>query len=151
MATASLFPQLFGRSPIKPIQKHIKLTRRCADELVPYFEAIIKEDWEASELIANRIFDLEHRADDLKHNIRANLPKSLFLPVPRSDLLELLGLQDMIANISKDIAGLILGRKAKMPEVIGEAMLEYVKSSVAAVAVAHRVVKELDELVDSGS
>ena len=34
----------------------------------------------------------------------------------------------MIANISKDIAGLMLGRKSTMPEAIGEQMIEYVKS-----------------------
>ncbi|WP_280124092.1 DUF47 domain-containing protein [Coxiella endosymbiont of Ornithodoros amblus] len=59
--------------------------------------------------------ELENEADELKRNFQRHLPKSLFLPVPRSDLLTLSARQDKIVNTPKDIAGIILGRKIEIP------------------------------------
>jgi hypothetical protein len=52
--------------------------------------------------------------------------------VARRDLLELLTMQDKVANKAKDIAGLILGRKMEFPESIGPQLREFVtmKSSM---------------------
>ena len=54
----------------------------------------------------------------MKRDIRLHLPKSIFLQVSRSDILELLAAQDRVANKAKDIAGLTLGRKMVFPEKI---------------------------------
>ena len=40
------------------------------------------------------------------------------MPVSRQDLLEVLLRQDKIANMSKDIAGTIVGRQMKLPEIV---------------------------------
>ncbi|MEN8133437.1 MAG: DUF47 family protein, partial [Pseudomonadota bacterium] len=71
---------------------------------------------------------LEHEADDLKKEIRLHLPKSLFMPVPREDLLELLLVQDMIANRTKDVSGPVVGRKMQIPAPIAEQFLEFLVS-----------------------
>ncbi|EOZ4753068.1 TIGR00153 family protein, partial [Pseudomonas aeruginosa] len=93
---------------------------------------------------------LEQEADRLKKNVRMHLPKSLFLPVPRSDLLELLSVQDKVANRAKDIAGLMLGRRMRIPLPLQGQMLAYVQRSVDASAQALRVVNELNELLETG-
>ncbi|MCH2706148.1 DUF47 family protein, partial [Listeria monocytogenes] len=77
-------------------------------------------------------------------------PKSLFLPVPRSDLLELLSVQDKVANRAKDIVGLMLGRRMRIPLPLQGQMLAYVQRSVDASAQALRVVNELNELLETG-
>ncbi|WP_410969978.1 DUF47 family protein, partial [Salmonella sp. SAL4458] len=82
--------------------------------------------------------------------VRMHLPKSLFLPVPRSDLLELLSVQDKVANRAKDIAGLMLGRRMRIPLPLQGQMLAYVQRSVDASAQALRVVNELNELLETG-
>src|SRR5690554_2170197 len=105
------FVSLFGRSPIGPMQQHIAKAHECAASLVPFFQAVIMEDWERVEQVQQEMTRLENEADKLKRNVRIHLPKSLFLPVPRSDLLELLSVQDKVANRAKDIAGLMLGRQ----------------------------------------
>ncbi|MDO2167407.1 DUF47 family protein, partial [Escherichia coli] len=93
---------------------------------------------------------LEQEADRLKKNVRMHLPKSLFLPVPRSDLLELLSVQDKVANRAKDIVGLMLGRRMRIPLPLQGQMLAYVQRSVDASAQALRVVNELNELLETG-
>ena len=92
------FVSLFGRSPIGPMQQHMAKAHECAANLLPFIEASMAGDWSQAEQIQQQMARLEQEADKLKKDVRLNLPKSLFLPVPRSDLLELLSVQDKVAN-----------------------------------------------------
>ena len=141
---------LFGHSPIKPLQNHMHTVLQCVELLVPFFQAVIKEDWEAVEATYNSIALFEGQADDQKQDIRLHLPKSLFMPINRSDLIQLLSKQDKICNTAKDIAGIMLGRKQVVPKKIATDMTAYVKSAVAVAVEAKVVIDELDELIGSG-
>ncbi|ARS47221.1 MULTISPECIES: TIGR00153 family protein [Pseudomonadaceae] len=144
------FVSLFGRSPIGPMQQHIAKAHECAANLVPFFEAVMAEDWATVEQVQQEMSRLEHEADKLKKSVRLHLPKSLFLPVPRSDLLELLSVQDKVANRAKDIAGLMLGRQMAIPQALQPLMRTYVQRSVDASAQALKAMNELDELLETG-
>ncbi|MCO4837974.1 MAG: TIGR00153 family protein [Oceanospirillaceae bacterium] len=141
---------LFGHSPIKPLQNHMETVLQCVELLVPFFQAVAKEDWEKVESTYNLIADFEGKADDQKQDIRLHLPKSLFMPINRSDLIQLLSKQDKICNTAKDIAGIMLGRKQVVPKKIATDMTAYVKSAVAVAVEAKVVIDELDELIGSG-
>lgn len=141
---------LFGKSPIAPIQQHMLSAKECAEKLAGFMEAAISGNWDDAKTHQKEITKLEHDADKLKKQVRIQLPKSLFLPVPRSDLLDLVTVQDHIANISKDIAGLMLGRQMEIPEKLSELMREYLLLSIDTVRQAHRAIEELDELLESG-
>lgn len=147
---ASPILSLFGQSPIKPLQSHMHTVVECVEILNPFFQAVIKEDWEAVEVAYNAIAVLEGKADNQKQEIRLNLPKSLFMPINRSDLIMLLSKQDKICNTAKDIAGIMLGRKQVVPKKIASDMTAYVKSAVAVAVEAQVVIDELDELIGSG-
>ncbi|TBU97123.1 TIGR00153 family protein [Phytopseudomonas dryadis] len=144
------FVSLFGRSPIGPMQQHIAKAHECAANLVPFFEAVMVEDWARVEQVQQEMVRLEREADKLKKSVRMHLPKSLFLPVPRSDLLELLSTQDKVANRAKDIAGLMLGRCMTIPSELQPLMLAYVSRCVDASAQALKAMKELDSLLEAG-
>ena len=106
---------MFGPSPLIPLETHIDKAHACAKTLLPFFEAVMAEDWDKSEKLYLDISKKEEEADELKRDFRLHLHKDLFLPVPRSDLLMMIVLQDQIANKAKDIAGLVVGRKMKFP------------------------------------
>jgi predicted phosphate transport protein (TIGR00153 family) len=144
------FSNLFGQSPIRPMQHHMTTSHECAAQLLPYFEAVLASDWDKAKDIQKQISKLESDADKLKKTVRLNLPKSLFLPVPRSDLLDLVAMQDKIANCAKDIAGIMLGRKMVIPEKIAPIMLEYVTEAIATSAQALKAIQEMDELLETG-
>ena len=150
MALGNPFGNLFGTSPFKPIQQHMAKAHDCAESLIPFLEAAMAEDWQQAASCQQQISQLENEADEMKRSVRVNLPKNLFLPVPRSDLLEMLTRQDRIANCAKDIAGLMLGRQMQLPEVIRDDMLEFAKQSVATSAQAVKAINELDELLETG-
>jgi len=147
---ANVLANIFGRSPVQPLEKHIEVAFRCAKKLRPFFTAAVKGNWERAIAYRNEIEELEHKADDLKKQIRLHLPKSLFMPVPREDLLELLLVQDMIANRTKDVSGLVLGRKLRVPAPISKQFLEFVDRNIDAAKQARKSVRELDELFTSG-
>jgi len=147
---ANVLANIFGRSPVQPLEKHIEVAFRCAKKLRPFFTAAVKGNWERAIAYRNEIEELEHKADDLKKQIRLHLPKSLFMPVPREDLLELLLVQDMIANRTKDVSGLVLGRKLRVPAPISKQFLEFVDRNIDAAKQARKSVRELDELFTAG-
>ena len=72
------------------------------------------------------------------------------MPVPRQDLLELVLVQDKIANITKSIAGMIKQRKIQIPADMYEDFLSFVKLCVNATKFAKKSVNELDELYETG-
>lgn len=141
---------LFGKSPFEPIQDHIQKAELCAAALKPFLSAVIAKDWEAAATAQQEIVKLENEADQLKKHIRLNLPSNLFLPVPRSDLLDLLSMQDRIANCAKDIAGLMLGRKMEIPDSLVDNMRTYVDLAISTSSQAKKAIEELDELLETG-
>ncbi|MCP5090443.1 MAG: TIGR00153 family protein [Gammaproteobacteria bacterium] len=147
---ANMLANIFGSSPVQPLERHIEIAFRCAKKLRPLFEAVIANDWDKALAVRADIEALEHEADDVKKEIRLNMPKSLFMPVPREDLLELLLVQDKIANRTKDVSGVIIGRRMQIPESLAEKFVEFVDRNVDAAKQARKSVRELDELFTAG-
>ena len=133
-----------------PLEKHVNVAFKAVKSLGMFFEAAIGGDWETASELRDKINELEHEADDIKKDIRVHLPKSLFMPVPREDLLELLLVQDMMANLSKDISGIVLGRRMEIPESIIGQFSEFVERNIDAARQARKSVRELDELFTTG-
>ncbi|MEE9342245.1 MAG: TIGR00153 family protein [Gammaproteobacteria bacterium] len=146
----STITSLFGVSPIRPLQTHMASVQVCVNQLIPFFEAVLSGDWKQVTKEQREISRLENEADKLKRELRLHLPKSLFMPVSRPDLLEVLSMQDKIANQAKDIAGIITGRKMQFPEGLDDIIMEFVSRSIDASAQAQTAINELDELVATG-
>ena len=146
----NVLANIFGTSPVKPLEQHMDVVFRCAKKLRPFFEAVIAKDYDRMAEVRGQIEALENEADELKKDIRMNMPKSLFMPVPREDLLELLLVQDKIANRTKDVSGIIMGRKMEIPDAIAGQFIEFVNSNVDATKQARKSVRELDELFTAG-
>ncbi len=147
---ANVLANIFGASPVQPLEQHVDIAYRCAKQLRKFFAAAVSGDWDEANAVRQKIEKLEHGADDLKKEIRLHLPKSLFMPVPREDLLGLLHVQDKIANRTKDISGIVLGRRMQIPSAIAEQFLEFVDRNVDAAKQARKSVRELDELFTAG-
>lgn len=142
--------RIFGLSPVKPLQNHIAKAVECSEQLIPLFNAVVAENLDEVRRIQERIIELENEADTLKKEIRLHLPNSLFMPVARGDLLGVLRIQDNIANKTKDIAGIVVGRKMKFPPVLAQPLLAFMERALDAARQAEKTVNELDELFETG-
>ena len=110
------FLNLFARSPISPLQAHMNEVDNCVQLLPEFFSAVYSKNWERVNQVRESINEYEEKADQLKMDFRAKLPVHLLLPVPRLDLLQLIETQDRMANLTKDISGIVLGRKMSIRE-----------------------------------
>ncbi len=142
--------RVFGQSPIRPLQQHMAKARDCARELMGFVASVLHHDWDLARARQQTIVILEHEADNIKNDLRSHLPKSLFMPFSRSDLLDMLTLQDEIANKVKDIAGLILGRNMTIPAAIATRYVDLLKRCIDATEKAAQAVSELNELLETG-
>jgi uncharacterized protein len=147
---SNYFSKIFGRSPFVAMQGHMEIVDQCVHQLSPFFKAVLKGDHAQAKEVYKEIGKLENKADVLKKKLRLQMPKGLFMPVERRDLLELLLVQDMAANKAKDISGIIIGRKMTFPAAIAELIPVYVKRCEDACKQAKVVINELDELVETG-
>lgn len=141
---------VFAKSPIKPLEKHIRMVNKCSKQLVPFFDAVYAKDWSTADKVRANISKLERDADDLKRQLRMELPGGLFMPVDRTDILELLSQQDKIANKAKDIAGRIIGRNLEIPESLQAQFAIYLQRNIDAIAKAAEAINELDDLLQTG-
>ncbi|HJN70948.1 MAG TPA: TIGR00153 family protein [Phycisphaerales bacterium] len=142
--------RLFGRSPFVPLQLHLDKVADCVEAAFSLLERIREGEDPNVEETAREISKLEHKADLVKNDIRNNLPRGLFLAIDRSQLLEILGLQDSIADKAEDIGILMSLRSAKMLDSLVEPFGEYIKENKDAFHKARDVMRELDALIESG-
>jgi predicted phosphate transport protein (TIGR00153 family) len=142
--------RLVGRSPIGPMQAHMRAAVACAREIVPLVEAMASGDMDAVREKRAEIDRLEHEADDLKHQIRSNLPRRLMLAMERRDMLEILDYQDSIADVAQDVAELADQRGMQLPAAMAEPVRSLAARVVVACEHAERIIDGLDELLETG-
>ncbi len=112
--------------------------------------ASLSQDWQQAASHADAIIEGEQDADEIKRDIQTHLPRSLFLPFARADLLELLRLQDQLANHSKSLARLLVTRKMTVPPTLQDGIKAYFATTLDISDRAKRTINELDELLETG-
>lgn len=140
---------LFGRSPFAPLQSHMEKVACCVYMLPELFNALSNKDYKRVNEIADKISKLEHEADLTKNDIRNHLPKTLFLAIDRGHLLEILALQDHIADTAEDIAVLVTLKPLEFyPEVKAD-FQQFLDKNIEAYNSTQQIIKEMHELLES--
>jgi predicted phosphate transport protein (TIGR00153 family) len=121
----------------------------CISELKGFMIAIHKQDWKEAEKIKKSIGHKEGEADILKKKLRLSLPSTFMMPFSRRDLLDLLLIQDSIANTTKDVSGLMTNRKMTLPNEIFDDVVKLTDVCIKTSETALKAVNELDELLET--
>lgn len=150
MSGTNPLARLLKSSPFKALQEHMGKVLEATRPVPAMFESLARGDQEAVNTAKEEIFRWEAEADKVKNDLRANLPNSLFMPVDRRDLLDILQEQDSIADTAQDIAGLLVERPMKVPELLAKPLQELAERCVATCEHAGTVIGELDELLETG-
>jgi hypothetical protein len=140
------FTDIIKKSPFGPIRAHMLVSKASVDELINFLKSAIDSDWNEAVKSRKVISDLENQADALKAETRGLLTKSLFLAVPREDILDLIKLADDIPNTVKDISGLMIGRQMEVPAKISSSFLHFAKEAAVISDAASEAVNYIDEL-----
>lgn len=141
--------KLFGRSPFAPLQTHMNRVGSCIEKLTAIFHVLSKKDFEKIEKLSADLCKLEHEADLTKNDIRNTLPKSLFLPIDRGHFLDILSIQDSIADKAEDIGILLTLRPLEPLESLETEIQAFFKKSSAVFWASHQIIREIDELLES--
>lgn len=140
---------LFGRSPFASLQAHMEKVSSCVHLLPELFDALETGDFTAVEGISAKIAEIEHQADLTKNDIRNHLPKSLVLPIDRGHLLEILHLQDKIADKAEDIAVLVTLKPLDILPSFKKEFKECLKKNIETFDGARLIIKEMHDLLES--
>jgi len=141
---------LFAKNPFKPLQAHMEMVMVCVRLVPDLMEGVVAGDEARVKRCRKEITRTEHEADLVKNELRDNLPRTLFMPVSRADLLELLHHQDDIADGAEDAAILADIRPLRVPEELGPRIVEFSRLCVTAAETAEDVVGKLDDLLETG-
>jgi predicted phosphate transport protein (TIGR00153 family) len=145
----SIISKLFGKSPFEPLYQHMCKVKKCVDLIRPLMRAFIDENFEEVTDITKLIFKAEHEADLMKKEIRVNLPKGIFLPVARGDLLRFLKEQDNIADATEDLAAMLAMRRMKVPAGLKEELQTLVDEVLEAFDLTMKVSSEIKLLAET--
>ena len=144
-----LLDKLFGKSPFGPIIEHAKKVYECIDLVNPVIKAWLNEDWKQIEKLRKEVSRKEHEADKMKITIRSNLPKSLFYPVPRGDLLRILQNQDNIADAVEDLCVVLSLRKTKIPKPLTDDFQDFANQVIETAQMLLKANEELETLLEA--
>jgi uncharacterized protein len=140
---------LFGKSPFAPLKSHMNKVNDCVMELYSLLKAIESQNMGEIKEIAAKISKFEHDADLAKNEIRKQLPKGIFLPIHKLDLLEILALQDAFANRAEDIAAIATFIPLSNYADMKEDFEFFYKENIESFSLAKDVVDEFDNLIES--
>lgn len=140
---------LFGRSPFAPLEKHMDEVSKCVYLLNDLFAALDKKNYQEVEEIAGKIAKLEHQADITKNDIRNHLPKRIFLPIERGSLLEILTIQDTIADRAEDASVLATLKQIEIYPSFRDIFFQFLKKNIETFDGARKIIKELHELLET--
>lgn len=139
----------FGRSPFNRLQAHMKEVAGCVHQLQRSFQALEKKDFEGLEKSADQVCTQKHLADLIKNDIRNHLPKSLFLPLNRTHVLEMLALQDDIAEAAESVAVLLTLKPLELVGSLKEEFYVFFNRIIDAFDAAMLIIKEMHDLLES--
>ncbi len=120
------------------------------DPLLGFFEALHKDDSGKIEEIQRQVTIAEEEADRIKNDVRNHLPRNIFMPTNRRDLLEMLDMQDSIADVAQDIVNLLSLRRMKLPAELHNDLMQYVEKALSVCHMAQGLSQEFGDVVESG-
>ena len=143
------FSKLFSRAPFDLLELHMEKVIACLvqlDEVLNIFEGT---EPARLELLARCVSELEHEADLIKNDIRSTLPKSFLFTVDRGNFLEILAVQDDLADVAEEIANLLTMKSLTIPPDIKDDFHTYKNKNMEAVLCVKEIVFSFEELLEA--
>ena len=126
MAVKPAISEVISNSPLALLERHVGVCVDCVERLPQYFAEAQANRWGRASDVREEICRFEGLADELKQDVRGNLPRGLWMSVSRADLLELVRVQDKMANGVKEVSGISLGRQLAFPAAMTSEVADFI-------------------------
>lgn len=146
----STLGKLLGGSPIGLLQRHMQQVAKCVSKMAESLDAVEQQRWDQIEELADEVSRLEHEADQIKDDIRTKLLRRFFLGMNRGQILEILSIQDEMADTAENVAILFTIRQLSPLANLAEDFRKFRELNMSAFAQARRIIDELSELMETG-
>ena len=146
----STIGKLFGSSPFSQIQLHMSQVAKCVNKLNEALEVLQQGDFDKLEGFSQQASQLEHQADQIKDDIRNRLIRRFFMPIDRSEILEIVALQDSLADTAEDLCVVMTMKKLPIFDDFREDLKKFIDLNLESFSVVEQMIAQLDELIDSG-
>jgi predicted phosphate transport protein (TIGR00153 family) len=120
----------------------------CIDLTQLVLDAYLAGRFDEVETLRPKISDAEYKADLVRDDIRNHVPKSLFMPIDRRDLFELLTTQDRIAGCCERTGHLLALTNFTIPQALETDLRQYAQCNLDAFRLSHQIVEQIDELIE---
>ena len=141
--------KLFAKSPFAPLQKHMQDVNECVKKVKEIFEALEENDSKSVSRISIEISKLEAIADTTKNELRNHLPGGLFMPVSKAALLEILSLQDDIADDCEDIGILLTLKDLTLKDIFKDDFKSFLNKNFETYELVKEIIDEFDNLLET--
>ena len=141
--------KLFAKSPFAPLQKHMQDVNECVKKVKEIFEALEENDSKSVSRISEEISKLEAIADTTKNELRNHLPGGLFMPVSKAALLEILSLQDDIADDCEDIGILLTLKDLTLKDIFKDDFKNFLNKNFETYELIKEIIDEFDNLLET--
>ena len=141
--------KLFAKSPFAPLQKHMQDVNECVKKVKEIFEALEENDSKSVSRISEEISKLEAIADTTKNELRNHLPGGLFMPVSKAALLEILSLQDDIADDCEDIGILLTLKDLTLKDIFKDDFKSFLNKNFETYELIKEIIDEFDNLLET--
>jgi predicted phosphate transport protein (TIGR00153 family) len=141
---------LLARNPLPKVGDLMDEVVRTSNRVQDLIALLAKGDQAGVERVAKEISAMEGKADDAKNAARSKMPVRLLMPVDRRDVLKLISEIDAIADCAEDVGVLLTIRPLTVPEAMEPILNLFVDRVMETVREAEKLIKLIDDLVESG-
>ena len=146
MAVKPAISDVISNSPLALLERHAGVCLDCVERLPLYFAEAQANRWGRAGDVREEICRFAGLANELKQDVRSNLPRGLWMSVSRADLLELVRVQDKMANGVKEVSGISLGRQLAFPVAMSSEVADFIDVVVQVSRVVVKIIGATREL-----
>ena len=142
---------LIVKSPFKLVKDHMEYISFSAKKILPLVKSIEKKNWHNASLYYVEINKLRENSNYTKKKIKFVLNGELFMSISKTDLLNLLKIQEKLFDKINYISNLLIYKKLKIPHFITEFnYYQFMQSAVDSCHQAFLIIVKLEKIINNG-
>ncbi len=136
------------KNPFDGLNHHSKKLEECVVHMGKCLRSYLEGDFEKAEGYRELVSKTEHEADLIKANIRAHIPRSIFMPTAKDQFHMLLHDADSILDYAEDVAVLLTMKRTNVPDGVAKGLKELSFKVLECVDEFQKIMGSLEELTE---
>ncbi len=140
---------LFTKSPFTSLTQHMEKVLEAVLKVKEIFQKLKNKEFEEISKIGETISSIENEADSIKNEIRNSLSGKVFIPIDKATVLEILAIQDGIADKCEDIGVLLTYKKIEIPVGMEDDFDKFLDKNIDTVRKTYILIEKMENLLKS--